>query len=150
MANTTEYNRAEDYIREKALKDQFGQTFVKKRLIVGKKADGTYADHEFDAVSSDGKIVTSIKAHSGRTSGKKNPVGKIMSTFTEVLFLSLVQEGEKKYLILTDPEFYNIFRQKADGKLPIGIQILHLPLPPEVQEQVNKDKEKASSEMTGH
>ena len=148
MAKTSGYNNAEDWVRETALKGRFGQPFYKKRIVIGQKSDGTDADHEFDAVSSDGNIITSIKAHSGKTSGNKNPVGKITSAFTEVLFLSMVQEGEKRYLILTDPAFYKIFQRKADGKLPKNVGLMHIPLPVEIQERVDNDKQTAITEMS--
>jgi hypothetical protein len=149
MAGTGAYTEAEAWIRTNSLQAKFGQQFEKRFLKVGVRSDGTDATHEFDAVSADGTIVTSIKAHSGKTSGNRNPVGKINSTFTEVLFLGLVKEAKKKYLVLTDPEFHSIFRNKSDGKLPEGVELLHLPLPPEIQARVNEDKKKASLEMTG-
>src|SRR2546427_4538976 len=135
MADTRGYLKAEESVRNKGLPERFHQRFEKRALRVGTKQDGSPAMHEFDAVSENGDIVASIKAHSGKTTGGNPPQGKFNSAFAEVLFLSIVPAREK-YLVLTDPRFHELFRSKADGKLPSGVKLLLLPVSGEIQEVV--------------
>ena len=53
----------EDFVRA-GLRQRHGIEFSKRKLRLT-----TEGEHEFDAVSADGKIVASIKAASARTSG---------------------------------------------------------------------------------
>ena len=146
MANTRAYRLAEEWIRNTKLPREHGQKFRERRLELGSRKDGTPAEHKFDAVSEDGTTVAAIKAHSGRTARGKFPSGKIKATYTDVLFLSLVR-ARSRLLVLTDPEFYRLFEDDSDGKLPPGIEVVHYPLPLEIQAEVNKAKVAASREM---
>jgi hypothetical protein len=148
MADTRAYTDAERWIREIGLPARFpGQRFEKRDLRVGTRRDGSAGYHSFDAVSQDGQIVTSIKASSGLTSGGKLPVGKTKDAFTEFHFLSLVS-APHRFLILTDPEFHRIFSEVSDGKLPHGVEILHIPLPEELQSKVAAARAVASGEVS--
>jgi hypothetical protein len=148
MADTRAYSDAERWVREIGLPAHFpGQRFEKRELRVGTRRDGSAGYHSFDAVSQDGRIVTSVKASSGLTKGGKLPVGKTKDSFTELHFLSLV-EAPYRFLVLTDPDFHQIFVGVSDGKLPPGVEILHIPLPGDLQAKVGAARAVASSEVT--
>jgi len=139
-------SEVEQCVREQ-LKEKFGQPFVKRFLPVGRCADGSPATHEFDAVSADGRIVVGIKSSSGKTSGGRHPSGKIAAAYKELYFLSLVK-AERRILVLTDREFYRILGNDCDGKLAPGLELMLIPLPPELEQQVQVVQEAASQEMS--
>jgi hypothetical protein len=142
MANTS-YLRysVEPWVRER-LAERYGQPFDPKvvRLAPG-------GSHEFDAVSGDGRIVASIKANSGLTSGGNHPTGKVATCLNEVYYLTLV-EARERLLVLTNPAFYEIFVKTLAGKIAAGVQIVLVPLPAEMQRQVDGVTLLASQEMS--
>lgn len=147
MANTAAYREAENYVRNTALPKHFHQPFAKEPLPVGRKADGSVAKHEFDAVSRDHTVVVSIKALSGKTAGGKNPSGKVKDANAELLFLSLVQ-ASRRLLVLTDESFFRLFKRESDGKRPPGVELLHVPLPQSIKEKVERARQIASREVS--
>ncbi len=98
-------------------------------------------------MSTDGTVVAAVKASSGRTARNRNPSGKIKDAYAELLFLSLVQ-SPRRYLVLTDREFFDIFSKESDGKRPTGVELLHIPLPTELQRRVEAAKNAASDEVS--
>ena len=103
--------------------------------------------HEFDAVSDDGSVIASIKANSGLTSGGNHPTGKVATCLNEVYFLTLVT-APTRLLVLTNPEFKEIFQRTTAGKIAPGIEVILVPLPVEMQETVDGVTRKASDEMS--
>ena len=148
MADTRVLKRqVEPYVRRQ-LEQQFGQSFEKESLPVGRRADGSQATHEFDAVSADGRIVAGIKSSSGKTRGGRRPSGKIASAYKELYFLSLAK-AKRRILVLTDPEFYWILQNDTDGRLALGLELMLIPLPPELDKKVKEVQKEASHEMSG-
>lgn len=147
MAKTTELREVELFIRKQLAKDYRGHTFTEKALSLRKRRDGTYAVHNFDAVSEDNTIVASIKSHSWLTSGGKRPSGKIAEIYQSLYLLTLIN-AKTKLLILTDRETYEGFLSESDGKIANGVEIKLYPLPPELQAMVKKVKQRASREMS--
>ena len=107
---------------------------------------GTAGQHQFGAVSEDGNIVASVKSLSGRTTGENLPTAKINSSYAEIYYLSLVQ-AEKRLLVLTDLEFYRLFCKQSKGMVIRGVDILHCPLPPELERVKNEVRIAASAEI---
>lgn len=142
MANTS-YLRysVEPWIRDR-LAERFGQGFSPRLLPL---APG--GAHEFDAVSSDGRIVASIKANSGLTSGGNHPTGKVATCLNEVYFLTLV-DAEERLLVLTNPDFHTIFARATAGQIAPGVRVELLALPPDMQRTVDGVTALASKEMT--
>ena len=142
MANTRLLTtEVEDYVRA-ALQKKHGLKFSKQRLHLL-----TGGVHEFDAVSSDHSIVTSIKSASGFTSGGNLPSGKINSAIAELYFLTLVEAPIRK-LILTTEEFHQILSRHLTGKIVNGIELIHIPLPPELQARVTEVQRIAGQEVS--
>ena len=146
MAKTTELREVERFVRKELERDYPGHTFTEKALPLGKRRDGTYAVHKFDAVSEDNSIVASIKSHSWLTSGGRSPAGKIGQIYESLYFLSLV-DAKTKLLVLTDRATYEGFLVKSDGKIAEDVEIKLFPLPPALQESLNKVRQRASQEM---
>ena len=141
MANTRFLTiDVEDYVR-KVLTQRHGVGFKKKHLELV-----TGGTHEFDAVADDGSIIASIKSASGRTSGGRIPSGKIKDCVAELYFLSLV-EIPTRILILTTPDFYEIFMRTVQGKVAPGVTISCEVLPDELQSRVQAVQLAASEEV---
>ncbi len=92
------------------------------------------------------KIVVSIKAHTGLTSGGKRPVGKISSSLNEIYFLTLV-EAPTRILMLTNRSFYELFMRANMGKIPSDISVEHIELPLDMQVEVDAVTARARREM---
>lgn len=120
----------EDEVRQ-VLEERLNTRFERRRLPVGLRTDGSVREHEFDLVSSDGKIVGEIKTFeplpSGSAHARYRPSAKIGATFQACYLLEKVK-AERKILVLTDSEFYEIFRDESDGIISRDIQILLIPV----------------------
>lgn len=111
MANTSGLKEVNRYMIEDFTKN-FGQQFGKRKVPVGRHN----IMKEFSAVSADGNTIIHICHHSGRTSGGKNPVGKINGLFSKCFLLEKTS-AKNKYIYFTNEEFYNIFTNKSKGLL---------------------------------
>lgn len=142
MANTS-YLRytVEPWVRDR-LAEKYGQAFSPRVLPL--TPGGT---HEFDAVSHDRRIVASIKANSGLTSGGNHPTGKVATCLNEVYFLTLV-DAWTRLLVLTNPDFHKIFTRATAGQIAPGVKVELLPLPADMQQSVDGVTALASMEMS--
>ncbi len=142
MANTSLMRReVEDHVRS-VLTERYRQAFGATRLRL--RPGGS---HEFDAVSVDGSVVVSIKSASGLTAGGKNPSGKIKDCIAELYFLSLV-DVPTRILVLTTPEFHQLFVKQMAGAVADGLTIECCPLPVDLQKKVNEVVKLASAEVS--
>lgn len=142
MANTRYLRQeVEDYIRTR-LSDEFGQPFTAVFLTLR-----TGGQHEFDAVSDDRTVVASVKSASGLTAGGKKPAGKIKDCIAELYYLSLM-EAPTRRLVLTTPAFFVLFDRATEGAVAEGIDVVCIPLPPKMQEQVDLVVRDASREVS--
>ena len=142
VANTSYLRReVESYVRT-VLERRYGQTFSARVLQLR-----TGGSHEFDCVSRDGSVVASVKSASGLTAGGKNPSGKIKDSLAELYYLSLV-EAPVRLLVLTTPAFYEIFTKATRGAIAEGIGVECIPLPTEIQAEVDQVVRAASAEVT--
>jgi hypothetical protein len=106
----------------------------------------TGGQHEFDAVSDNGKIVASIKT-AAVAAGGRHPSGRVVDCFAELYFLSVLR-ARRRLLVLTSPEFHELFLTIARGKLAPGIEIVHIPLSAQTQARVSAVQKAASDEVT--
>jgi hypothetical protein len=142
VADTSFLRRVvEGFVREQ-MAAEFGQQFAATFLPL--RPGGR---HEFDAVSSDGRVVASVKAASGLTAGGKVPTGKIKDCLAELYYLSLVDAPIRR-LVLTTPAFFTIFTRATAGAVSEGIEIICVPLPADMQLQVDEVVRLASREVT--
>lgn len=148
MANTAKLRYLiEPYVRSELEKIYIGHIFTEKRLPLRKKKDGTYAYHNFDAVSDDNSIIASIKSHSWFTSGGKLPSGKIGQIYQSIYFMNLV-EAKTKLMIFTDYETYERFKEYSNGKLDDNIEIKYIKLSDDLNRICIEIRNAASEEMT--
>ena len=141
MANTKELKKVSEYAIDKAAQ-AIGVTLERKSIRTGSVKLKT-----FDGVSSDEKTVAKVINHSGLTSGNNKPNAKIRNTFAECYFLSLTKALDK-YLVMTDPDFYNIFKNESIGLLDSNnIKLLLVELPEEYRAIVSRVTRQASEEM---
>jgi hypothetical protein len=144
MADTKDLKQQIEPHVQEWLRKRFGARF--RRRFVPLSEHGAKAQHQFAAVSEDGKIVASVKSLSGRTSGDNLPSAKINSAYAEIYYLSLVQ-AEKRLLVLTDFEFSGLFCKHSEGKVVRSVEILHCPLPPELERVKEAVRVAASAEI---
>lgn len=144
MADTTALKKQIEPYVQTWLHEQFGVRF--SRQAVPLTGHGTAGQHQFAAVSEDGKIVASVKSLSGRTTGENLPSAKIDSSYAEIYYLSLVH-AEKRLLVLTDREFYRLFCKQSEGMVVRGVDILHCPLPAELERVKEAVRVAASAEI---
>ncbi|MGH3881575.1 MAG: hypothetical protein ACRDSK_31520 [Actinophytocola sp.] len=141
MANTRYLTTAvEDEVRNR-LSETHQVAFHKRTLRLQ-----TGGDHEFDAVSDNGRIVASVKTASGRTSGGGHPAGTVVNCIAELYFLTQVR-ARRRLLVLTSPEFHTIFMRAVQGKIAAGIEIVHIPLPAELQARLSAVQQVANDEV---
>lgn len=127
-------SKIEPYVPTR-LAERLGKPFRSESLQLSGIKDGL-ARHEVDAVSEDRKIVCGIETASWRRSSGKRGVKKIQGASVEFHFLSLV-EADQKYLVLTDPEFYENLKSDTRGKRAPGIDLLHCELPEDLEREVD-------------
>lgn len=139
MANTRYLTSAVEDAVGHRLSELYQTSFHRRRLRLQ-----TGGEHEFDAVSDNGRIVASIKTASG--SGGRHPSGKVVNCFAELYFLSLVR-ARKRLLVLTSPEFHQLFAAVAVGKVASGVEIVHIPLSAETQARVSAVQAAAGGEV---
>jgi len=134
----------EDHVRA-WLAAKFGQPFGLQFLeLTG--VQGNARRHEFDAVSQDHTIVCGIRTASWKTRSKKRGSGKVQGAYTELYFLNLVP-AQHKYLILTDPEFFECFQRETVGRLAMGVGLLHCPLPAELCAEIDAIRKTSRAEL---
>jgi len=141
MANTTELVKIKEYVISD-LSKTLGLELKKKRLKLG---TGNKIK-QFDGVSYYSDVVIQVVNHSGLTSGGRKPSAKIKNTFGDLYFLNLTN-ATRKILVITDEEFYNIFKEDSNGLLG-DIELLYFELPKELKEIHKKVTKEASKEMT--
>ena len=81
------------------------------------------------------------------TAGGKNPSGKIKDCIAELYFLSLV-DVPTRILVLTTPEFHQLFVKQMAGAVADGLTIECCPLPVDLQKKVNEVVKLASAEVS--
>lgn len=147
MANT--------YLLKTIVEDEVKQKLARYFCVEFEKKGSVHlptgGTHEFDGVSLNGDIIASIKkTASGRTSGGKNPSGKIKDIEAELYYL-LLAEAKQKLLVLTNVEFYRIIQKKRlKGRLHPSIQIMAR-LSRQTRHLVEKKvQQSASDEMKGN
>lgn len=142
MANTHVIKtHIEPFVRE-WLKEKEGQSFdeVSLKLTTG----GT---HKFDAVSYDRSIVAAVKTNEVRPDTKKVGTGPIHAIFHDLYLLSLV-EARKKYLVVTDKEFFKIVEKKTAGKRHTDTEIKYCQLSEEMR-KLSTSAHRASRDEIG-
>jgi hypothetical protein len=139
MANSYLTTAVEDEVRH-SLSEKYQTSFHRRTMRL--QAGG---EHEFGAVSDNGRIVASIKTASPTGPGGRDPASKVVNCFAELYFLSLVR-ARRRLLVLTSVEFCELFLAVARGKVAAGIEIVHIPLSAGVQARVSAVQQASGNE----
>ncbi len=147
MVNTTIFKTdVEPFVRRwLALRYDIGFDADQVELV---GAEPPRRSHGFDAVSTDRRVIAGINGSSGKTSGGKNPSGKIHKAYQELYFLTLAR-ADRRLLVLTDPDFYQILKRETQGRLATGVELLYCELPPDLTLKVRAVQRDASAEVGG-
>lgn len=142
MANTNALKEVSEYAVIKA-SEMLGTALERKKISIG-----AFKQKTFDGVSADKQIVVKVINHSGFTSGNNIPTAKIRSTFADCYFLSLTG-AKRKYLIMTNEDFYRIFMDESTGLLEVNdIKLIYIELPENYRSIATEVSKQASDEMT--
>jgi len=143
MANTRIQLEVEDWIRQKWLPQEFGQSFRPEKLRLD--AGGVF---DFDAVSTDNSIVASISTSNASTPGGKSGAGKLQKLRADMLFLSMA-EAKRRIIVLTERDMYDLCqKEKKSGRVPLSIEFAHAELPTDLAVQLREAREVASREVS--
>jgi hypothetical protein len=144
MADTRVQLEVEDWVRRTWMPDRFGQKFNRDRC---KLSSGGVFD--FDAVSDDAKIVASISTSGAKTASGKPAVGKLLKLRSDMLFLLLAQEAEKRIIILTEPDMYELCnKERSGGRVPLSIEFVLATIPDELRQKLQDARKIASREVS--
>jgi hypothetical protein len=125
------------------LKREFGVDFTPQALPL--RSGGKF---NFDAVSSDLKVVASIKSSRGTTRGGKLPSGAVKAAITDLYYLSLV-DAPCRFLVVTDQGFYDRLAHELVRKKRVapGLEIKHVSLPENLAKRVQAVLDRASAKQ---
>src|ERR1700726_3269920 len=144
MADTRIQLEVEDWVRRNWMPTHFGMKFSRERIRL--RSGGVF---DFDAVSEDRSIVTTISTSGSKTSGGKNAVGKILKRRSDMLFLTMV-EAQRRVVILTEQDMCDqCEREAAGGRVPPEIEFVCAPIPDELRVRLVAARLKASGESSG-
>jgi len=143
MAHMGVQLEVEDWVRREWLPREFGQRFNRERLEL---APGGVFD--FDAVSTDEKVVASISTSAAHTARGKLAVGKLTKIRSDMLFL-LMASCDQRLVILTDETmFQQLQKEKSSGRVPTSIEFRHAKIPHELERRLAASQKAASREVT--
>ena len=111
----------ESWIRNEFLPKKFGQEFAKKKLGVQ-----SGAEIEFDAVSTDGKIVAIISSIPGMTSEGRPDPDVLAKVREKILWcVSLNEKPETIVFAYTEKSMGELLKQeKQKGRLPKNLKLM--------------------------
>lgn len=145
MANSKVQSKCENWITKNWLPEKYSMVFYKQKIRMQNR--GYF---EFDAVSSDGKIIANISTASVETHKGTRGSGKVSKLRADCLMLSLI-DVKQKLMLLTERSLFDFaLSEQQEGRLPIDIQILKIDLPKDLKAELATAKNIASKEVRGH
>lgn len=142
MADTYVQQKCQKWVSETWLSSKFNLGFAKKSLTMQQRGEC-----EFNAVSTNGKIVANISTAQAHTYRGSTGSAKKSKLRADCLMLHLAV-AEKKLMILTEKSMYKLAnKEQEEGRLPLDIEILYVELPDELKHELSYAQEKASREM---
>ncbi len=104
---------------------------------------------DFDAVSQDRKIAACISTSGGKTATGKHAVGKLLKLRSDMLFLLLAKEPEKRVIVLTEPDMLEVCsKEKTGGRVPHEIEFVLVDLPEALRNKLTQARKNASEEVS--
>lgn len=145
MSSSQVQMECERWIVQAWLPDRFGVPFDKQRMTM--QGRGHF---EFDAVSSDKKIIANISTAPAFTYQGKVASGKKSKLRADCLMLSL-GSAERKIMVLTESCMHKMaLKEQSEGRLPLDIEFCLVELPVQLQERLIVSRDKASLEVRGN
>jgi len=143
MADTRVQLEVEDWVRRNWMPKEFGQNFVRERIRL---APGGVFD--FDAVSSDGKIVATISTSGATTASGKRAVGKLLKIRSDMFFL-LLAAADRRIVVLTEEDMCDLCMSEVEaGRIPPAIEFAHAQIPDELDDRLRQSRKRASKEVS--
>lgn len=145
MAGTTVHHEAEAWVVKVGLPTIYpGVRFSgSKRKL---KWDGSFA---FDAVSDDGTIVVSISTSAARTASGKLATAKFQKLKSDALYLLNLKHDARRVMAFTEMSMCEYFQAAASaGRFPPNIDLVHVPLPDNLNARVLASRDIASRETS--
>jgi hypothetical protein len=141
MANSRFRITVEEYVRE-WMRQAFGHTF---RAAPIQLCDGGMFD--CDAVSTAGTVIACICTNAGITISGKKATPKLHKIRSDILPL-LRATANRRIIALTNSPMYELCREQARaGRLPREIELVLVPLPVAIHDQLVIDHEEAAAEV---
>ena len=124
MADTRAQNSVADWIRSEWMLTRYRECFSPKKVPL--TSGGVF---NFNAVSSNGRIVANISTSGPKTATGKHAAGKIMKVRSDIYFL-LLTNAERTLILLTDQDMHTWWLNEAEnGRVPGSIEFIHVPIP---------------------
>ncbi len=142
MADTRVQIEVEDWVRREWMPAKFGQQFLRERVRLS--PGGVF---DFDAVSSDRKIVATISTSGALTAGGKYAVGKMLKIRSDMYFL-LLADAERRLVVLTERDMHDqCMKEVAGGRVPSSIEFIRVQIPGELEARLRASRSVASHEV---
>jgi len=144
MADTRMQVEVEDWVRREWLPVHFGQKFYRERLRLS--SGGIF---DFDAVSEDRKTVAAISTSGAKTARGKNAAGKLFKIRSDMFFLLLVPDADRRIVVLTETDMFALCKKESEGgRVPSSIEFVHAAIPEDVAAKLRYARDEASSEVS--
>jgi hypothetical protein len=144
MADTSVQSDVAHWICDTFLPKHFGQPFSRRRmpLITG-------GSHSFAGVSEDSLTVGTICTGSAARASGGLAVGKLNKVRADLYFL-LLSVCERRFIAVTQPVMHELLRMEQEQykRIPADVEIIHVELPPELQERLAAAQKEASLEVS--
>jgi hypothetical protein len=144
MSSTHVQKECEKWIVDSWLPKMYGVPFMKQRLVM--QGRGVF---EFDAVSTDMKIIGNISTATAFTYRGSVASGKKSKLRADCLMLAL-GSAETKLLILTETCMHELaLKEQSEGRLPLDIEFCLVELPDYLKQKLTASHDEASLEVRG-
>jgi len=144
MSSTHVQKECEKWIVDSWLPEKFGIPFRKQRLTM--QGRGVF---EFDAVSTDMKIIGNISTAPAFTYRGSIASGKKSKLRADCLMLAL-GSAETKLMILTEMSMHELaLKEQSEGRLPLDIKVCLVELPDYLKQKLALSQNEASLEVRG-
>ncbi|HEX8694696.1 MAG TPA: hypothetical protein VF746_19885 [Longimicrobium sp.] len=142
MADTTYQRDIERWVRDVWLTAKFAQSFDRRDVPLG-----DCGKYRFAAVSEDREIIALISTSESKMASGKRGVGKMLRIRAGVLFL-IMARAHQRLVLLTERDMYEAcLREKDRCRFPDNVEFHHVPLPPDLVEQLNRGRRRSSDEV---
>ena len=143
MADTKVQLEVEDWIRLNWMPSNLGQNFFSEKLSL--TSGGVF---DFDAVSEDKTIASSISTSGTRTAGGKNATGKILKIRSDMFFL-LLCSVKRRLIVLTEKDMYQWWlKERERGRVPEAIEFILVDIPTDLRRRLVSARSRSSGEVS--